>query len=104
METKKHFRGGCLNCPQTEDLLPLSTILYQGFGGYCVNKNGKLYYEAEQSDEWEDFKTLNEIEKEVKKDENAKWEVVLDNPLRGATWERNKKGRWILTKTNKGFA
>lgn len=97
------FKGGCANCPQTEDKLSLNEVLYNGFGGYRVEKDDKVYYQGDPNGEWKSFKTLKDIEKIAKKEPNAKWKVILDNPLRGAIWER-EKGEWVLKETNQGFA
>ena len=100
---EKHFRGGCLCCPQTEDTLKLDTVLYNGFGGYIVRKNGELFYSGDPNGGWKSFPTLRKFEKLARK-EKAKWEVILNNPLRGATWQRKGKDKWILKETNMGFA
>jgi hypothetical protein len=102
-EEMKH-RGGCLCCPQTEDILQMDTVLYNGFGGYSVNRNGKLFYQGDSNEDFDNFKTLQQIEAEAQRTPEDKWEVILNNPLRGATWERGISGHWILTKTNQGFA
>ncbi len=99
---KKIFRGGCLHCPQTEDILTMDTVLYNGFGGYSVYKNNKHFYSGDPQGEWDSYKTLKEIEKFAKK-EKGSWKIVLNSPLRGATWRRNKIGKWILKETNLGF-
>jgi len=103
MKEEKIHRGSCLNCPSSEEILDMREVLYNGFGGYSVWKNNKLYYSGNPQGEWESFKTLKDIEKIAKK-EKGNWKVVLNNPLRGATWRRNKVGQWILKETNKGFA
>jgi hypothetical protein len=103
MKKIKHYRGGCLCCPSTEDLLPLDTVLYNGFGGYQVQKNGKVFYQGKPDEEWGDYKKLNVFEKLARK-EKGKWEIILNNPLRGATWRRKGKNEWILVETNQGFA
>ena len=36
--------------------------------------------------------------------EKGEWQAILNSPLRGATWERKEKGRWVLIETNQGFA
>ena len=100
---KQIYRGGCPNCPGSEDVLTMNEVLYNGFGGYSVYKNNKHYYEGDPQGEWESFKILKDIEKVAKK-EKGSWKVVLNSPLRGATWRRNKKGQWILKETNLGFA
>jgi hypothetical protein len=101
---KKPFRGGCMHCPGSEDILQMDTVLYQGFGGYYVRKNGEIHYWPKSDLKWEEFKTLSDIELEAATDPNHKWEVVLDNPLGGATWERHADKQWHLTDTNMGFA
>lgn len=101
---KKIHRGGCLCCPQTEDILPMDTVLYWGFGGYKVYKNGKMFYMGKPDAKWESYKTLKKIEREAKKYPRSKWVVELNNPLRGAKWKRNSKGEWVLFETNQGFA
>lgn len=44
---KKLIRGTCLCCPGSEDLLPLNEVLYNGFGGYSVHKNGKYFWSGD---------------------------------------------------------
>ncbi len=102
---KKLHRGGCLCCPRTEDLLPINEVLYNGFGGYTVYRNNKVFYQGptDESTKWEDYWKLSKIEKIAKKDK-ASWKVVLYTPLRGATWRRKGDKKWVLTETNLGFA
>lgn len=90
-------------CPQTEETLPLNTVLYYGFGGYSVQKNGKHYFKGDPQGVWDSFPTLRKFENLARK-VRAKWEIVLDNPLRGATWRRKGKNNWVLIETNQGFA
>lgn len=101
--TKVH-QGGCLCCPQTEDVLSMDEVLYYGFGGYTVKKDGEVFYKGDSDGNFNTFKRLKDIEEDAALEPDAKWEVVLFNPLRGATWERRPNGRWILTETNIGFA
>lgn len=105
VKDKKIHRGGCLCCPASEDLLSLDTILYNGFGGYSVYKNNKVFYEGDPSDgvDFESYWKLRKIEKVAQKTKGA-WKVVLYTPLRGATWRRRGKNKWVLTETNLGFA
>lgn len=44
-------RGGCPHCPATEDKLEMDTVLYQGFGGYHVEKDGEVFYCGDQQAE-----------------------------------------------------
>jgi hypothetical protein len=100
-------RGGCPCCPRTEDTLQPETVLYNGFGGYHVERNGEIFYCGGVNENWTEYKTLWQIEEEIQKIENGDsdvWKVILNNPLRGATWERKEKDIWVLTETNLGFA
>jgi hypothetical protein len=99
----KVSRGSCLSCPGSDDILALDTVLYQGFGGYHVEKDGEVYYWPDSNLEWDAFKTLADIEKAAKRHPKSIWHVVLNNPLRGAIWER-RRGSWHLIETNCGFA
>ena len=101
-QEKTIMRGGCLNCPSTEDILKLNTVLYNGFGGYCVKKNRKYYWSGDPQGKWKSFPTLRKFENLARK-VRARWEVKLDNPMRGATWLRKGKNNWVLTETNNGF-
>jgi len=94
---------GCACCPRTEDKLDLDTVLYNGFGGYHVEYNGEVMYSGDCNGEWESFKTLEQIEQQARKTKGI-WQVILNNPLRGATWTRKGKDNWVLTETNQGFA
>ena len=103
IKEKKVFRGGCMQCPGNEDVLAMDTVLYNGFGGYSVWKNRKHFWSGDPSGVWDSFPTLRKFENKARK-EKARWEVKLDNPLRGATWLRTKDGVWTLIETNLGFA
>lgn len=96
-------RGGCLHCPKSEDTLSLNEVLYNGFGGYAVYLNDEVYFEGDPNGDWESFPTLRKFETEARQTP-GKWEVVLNNPLRGATWLRTAEDKWTLTETNQGFA
>jgi hypothetical protein len=97
------FRGGCLCCPGSEGMLAMDTVLYNGFGGYTVERDGELFYMGDPNQKWERFKKLRTIEKVAACDPKHQWRVTLLNPLRGATWERHR-GKWHLIDTNMGFA
>ncbi len=103
MTPNKKFRGGCLCCQGTEDALPLDTVLYQGFGGFHVERDGEIIYYPACNTDWDDFKTLAFFERMARRNAKAIWRVVLSNPLRGAVWER-RRGKWHLIETNQGFA
>jgi hypothetical protein len=97
-------RGGCMHCPGNHELLEMDTELYQGFGGYMVTKDDKLFYMGDPQGEWGSFKTLANIEQEACREPNADWRVHLDLPLRDAVWQRHGPKEWVLIKTGLGFA
>ena len=70
---------------------------------FHVEKDGEIFYWADSDLKWEEYKTLTDIEKIARRTPKSKWQVILNNPMRGATWER-KRGKWILIERNKGFA
>lgn len=99
----KPHAAGCLCCPQPEQTLLLETVLYQGFGGWHIEKDGKLFFMDNCNKEWEEFKTLEFFERKAKREPSADWRAVLFNPLHGETYQR-QRGKWILIKQNEGFA
>lgn len=103
MKNKQH-KGTCLCCPKTTDVLNMDTVLYNGFGGYAVYLDRELFYQGDSNGDFDSFLTLSDIEKVVNEKPRGEWKVVLDNPLRGATWLRNMEGKWELIETNQGFA
>lgn len=102
MPTSKYTRP-CLDCPPTEQLLALDTVLYNGFGGYKVTRDGETFYQGGSDEKWEKYKKLAYIEKQAIL-LGGKWKIILYTPLRGATWERKGKKKWVLIETNRGFA
>ena len=99
----KSTHVGCLCCPGNESDLCMDTVLYTGFGGWSIHKNGELYYMGDQNTEWEDEKKLSDIEKEAALDPDNDWRAKVFLPLRGATYQR-QNGKWILVDENIGFA
>ena len=92
----------CLCCDGTQSHLDLDTVLYNGFGGYYVTKNGETFYSGHDLD-WEEYKKLSDIEAEAKLDPDQDWQVILFSPLRGATYQRQGE-KWVLVEENEGFA
>lgn len=105
-QTVKGGIAGCLHCGYTHDTLPMRTRLYNDFGGYTITKNGEVYFEEDPSEgkEFDDNKTLSYIERRAKLEPDADWRCVLFLPLRGATYQRQGKSKWVLIERNRGFA
>lgn len=96
--------AGCLCCPGNVELLPLSTVLYQGFGGYCVLKDGKIIHSDDPKKEMKEFKKLQYFEDMAKSDPLHDYRVTLDLPLRDAVYQRHDDDKWVLIKSGEGFA
>lgn len=94
----------CLCCNALSEILPLETLLFNGFGGWSVNKNGQQFYQAEPNDDFENAKTLNDIEEIIGHDTENEYLAILFTPLRGATFQRHAKDNWVLIEKNGGFA
>lgn len=100
----KPKRVGCLCCGSSNEThLAMTTVLYQGFGGWMILKDGELFHMEDNNTEWEDFKTLAFIEKKAKQSPNADWKAVCDTPLHGEVYQR-QRGKWVLVEENEGFA
>jgi len=103
---KNEIYHGCLNCGGTEQTLGLGTRLYNEFGGWYITKDGELFFKEEmhKTDNLGTIKQLKEIEAEALKDPNHDWRAVFNLPLRGGTYQRHDKNKWVLIESNQGFA
>jgi hypothetical protein len=93
---------GCLNCPPVERIAPLSMIVAVGFGSAMVTCGNKVVFIERPDDE--EFHTLQEFEDMALQNPNHRWQVSLQAPLRGRTYERQAPGKWVLIESNEGFA
>ncbi len=99
----KKKNAGCLCCEGLGHEIKLDTVLYQGFGGWMITKNGELFFMDESNKEWDEFKTLAFIEKKAKLEASADWRAICDTPLHGEVYQR-QRGKWLLVEENLGFA
>lgn len=107
-ELKPHI--GCLNCGcgemklgKKEILISLKTRIYQGFGGWCIHRNGKTVFWPEPNLEFDKYPTLMKFELQARK-KRGDWRAMVDLPLRSAEYQRQGKNRWVLVKSGQGFA
>ena len=96
--------SGCLNCGRTQDILPMRTLLYNGFGGWHITKNGKFYFAEDMNKEFDDNKTLSYVERRAKLEPDNDWRAHCDLPLRSAVYQRQGKSKWVLVQKGIGFA
>jgi len=100
----KSTHAGFLCCPNNEQLLPMRTRLYNGFGGYTVTKNGEMFFVEDQDKDFDECKTVIYIENKAKKEPDADWQINLMLPLRSGRWQRQGKSKWVLVEEGEGFA
>lgn len=112
---------GCLHAPMQEEL-EMDEIIAVGFGDAHVEKDGEIVYreptqaeidEADEADYFEGnidihkkslFWSVQDAENEAAKDPDHDWRIVLYAPLRGRTFQRHGKDKWVLIEENMGFA
>lgn len=100
----KSSKVACLCCQSTDEILPLETLLYMGFGGWNVSKNGEMFFVERNDIEFEESKTLADIETMIGEDEESEYLAVFFSPLRGCTYQRHSKNHWVLIEEDEGFA
>lgn len=88
---------------KTEILASLKTKIYNGFGGWRIKKDNKVFYEGNPRGEWESFPTLMKFELAARKSPGD-WKAHVDLPLRSACYQRQGKNRWVLIESGMGFA
>lgn len=104
-EGVKSDHVGCVCCEGNQQLLPLDTVLYHGFGGWYVRKNSEMFFqELDDTKGFDQFKTIKDIEEMIGDDTENCYEAVLFAPLREGVWQRHEKNKWILIDEGMGFA
>lgn len=100
----KSTQAVCLCCGGAHYHLPMDTVLYSGFGGWQIFKDGGLFYQADPNTaEWDSFRRLEDIEKDAALLPECDWQAVCFTPLHGETYQR-QDGKWVLVEQNEGFA
>lgn len=99
----KKVNIACLCCGSADLHLSTDIVLYYGFGGWQIMKDGKMFFTEEPDKEWEECKTLAFIEDKAKIDPDHDWRAILDTPLHGETYQR-QDDKWVLVEQNEGFA
>lgn len=98
----KHIR--CLNCSHTESILPLTTVLYHGFGGWTISVNNIQFFQQRNNTEYDAAPILKKIERVARQYPHHDWRANVNLPLRDAEYQRQGKNKWVLIKTGPGFA
>jgi hypothetical protein len=120
-EKIKPYQGkihqGCANCPPVENIAPMTMPIGVGFGIAQVTKEDQLIFAEDGRDnfhapglrealpdEQDGFPLVQDIEKLAAADPDHDWQICLFAPLRGRTYQRHGKDKWVLIESNRGFA
>lgn len=96
----------CLNCPPIVPTFRLNRRIAVGFGDAHVSCDGTVIWlepigpEAKFEDAWTGMRAENR----ARKNPNHDWRITLFGPLHGEVYQRQGRNRWVLVKTNPGFA
>lgn len=93
---------GCSACGPVEEIASLDMVVAVGFGCAMVTCGKEVVFMEKPNDE--NFRTLAEFEEMAMKNPNHSWLVTLQGPLRGRVYQRQDVGKWVLIKSNPGFA
>jgi hypothetical protein len=96
--------NGCLCCPSIAGKFNLRNRIAVGFGFAAVICDGKVIWHEGGNTDWFDCWTGVKAENRARKSPNHDWQIVMDTPLKGRTYQRHGKNIWVLVKTNQGFA
>lgn len=107
-EKKPAFTGtihhGCLNCGGTEEIAPLTMVVAVGFGVACVTRDGEDVWREQGDLDEEAFHDVAYFEALAAADPDHDWQIDLQGPMRGRTYQRHDVGKWVLIDSNAGFA
>lgn len=94
--------GGCLCCGVTTDKFMPTQWISVGFGYAALERDGKpVWHESPKTTR---PMTGRRAESMAAKDPDHDWRIVLNAPLRSATYQRHAKGEWVLIEKGLGFA
>lgn len=97
--------GGCLNCGPRPSFFPADEIIAVGFGYAALHKDGQpVWSEDEAGDNEDAYMTGEQAEALAAQDPDHDWQIVLEGPLSGRTYQRHAPGEWALIEQNQGFA
>lgn len=95
--------GGCLNCGPRPSQFPPDGIIGVGFGFAALLCDGQVVHQEGDSPNGE-LMTGAQAEKIALKNPDHDWQIILDGPLSGRTYQRHGPDEWMLVDQNMGFA
>lgn len=97
--------GGCLNCGPRPSFFPPDCLIAVGFGFAALMKDGTpVYTEPNDAESDDEYMTGAKAEELAAADPDHDWQIVLEAPLSGRTYQRHAPGEWALIEQNNGFA
>lgn len=96
---------GCLHCELAGTVgitFPPDGLIAVGFGMAALTKGGKLIFDGSDIDGPE--MTGAEAEALAAADPDHDWQIQIEGPLSGRTYQRQGTGNWVLIDQNEGFA
>lgn len=95
---------GCLNCNPVTELASMDQVIGVGFGYAALTQDDQLIYmePARYDIDW--WMTVGHAERLALEEPDHNWQISLQAPLRGRTYQRHGPGKWVLIESNEGFA
>jgi len=103
-EAIKGKHGGCLNCGPRPDVFAPDMRIGVGFGMASLTRDGAPVFVEESGMEWDQLMTGAQAEALASADPDHDWQITLEGPLSGRTYQRHGPGLWALIEQNQGFA
>lgn len=95
---------GCACCPVPAIHASMDKVICAGFGSAQAYNDAGFFYDGGDLDNWDNAKTIGDIESIAKLDPDHDWQVTFVGPLHGETYQRHGDGLWVMIETNEGFA
>jgi len=94
----------CLCCGVVSDFFDPACRIAVGFGMAALTRDGALVWEEHSGESWDDLMTGQQAEEIAAADPDHDWQITLQGPLSGRTYQRHAPGQWALIEQNQGFA
>lgn len=102
LEPVKGGPAGCSVCGYNHETYPLDSIIAAGFGACQVSKDDELIY-CEHAGQ-EEYPKLQKFEDIAAVDPDHDYRLLLVLPLREVEYQRHQMGKWVLIRSDRGFA
>lgn len=101
----KRIFHGCITCSTSNYTANMHKQIAVGFGSAFVTKNKKFFYDGErdyQNDK--EPKSFYHIERIARKHPRCDWRIHFYGPMKTEVYQRQGKNKWLLIKSESGFA